>query len=314
MTVTVLLAALGLDAAIGDPGWLWRRAPHPVVLMGGLIQQLDERWNIEEDGPLRRRLMGVAAMLTVIAAASAVGLALSVASARLGAVGFVLEAVIVAILLAQRSLAEHVARVRDGLRSGIEEGRRAVSMIVGRDPERLDRTGVSRAAIESLAENYADGVVAPAVWYLLGGLPAMLVYKAINTADSMIGHRSDRHRDFGWAAARLDDAANWPAARLAALLIALARPARFRSAIRTCARDAAAHRSPNAGWPEAAMAGTLGLALGGPRSYGEGTLDEPIINASGRDQADDQDIEVALGVFRDACIALALLVAFVAAL
>lgn len=312
MSAVVLLAALGLDAAVGDPDWLWRRAPHPVVVVGRLIGTLDERWNRADDAFGRRRALGIAAILVVVVITGAAGSALAIAFERMGWLGFVLEVVVVAVLLAQRSLAEHVAAVRDGLHRSIERGRRAVSMIVGRDPERLDGAGVARAAIESLAENFADGVVAPALWYLIGGLPGVLVYKAVNTADSMIGHRSERHEAFGWAAARLDDAMNWPAARISAGLIAVARPSRAFAALRTAWRDAPVHRSPNAGWPEAAMAGTLGLALGGPRSYGDGVLEEPVINAAGRRAATAQNIAEALGVLRDACVALAVLVAAIA--
>ena len=184
--------------------------------------------------------------------------------------GFIVVAILASSLIAQRSLYEHVARVADALeRDGLDAGRRAVSQIVGRDPDALDEAGVARAAIESLAENFSDGVVAPVFWLAVGGLAGGAAYKAINTADSMIGHRTPRHEDFGFAAARLDDLVNLPASRLAALLIVLASGASARRTPgRAVWRDARKHRSPNAGWPEAAMAGALGLSLAGPRVYG----------------------------------------------
>jgi adenosylcobinamide-phosphate synthase len=219
-------------------------------------------------------------------------------------------------LLAQRSLDQHVAAVASGLEQhGIEGGRRAVAMIVGRDPDRLDEAGVSRAAIESLAENFSDGVVAPLVWLALAGLPGMLIYKAINTADSMIGHLSDRHRAFGWAAARFDDLINLPASRLAALWLVLAAAiipgASVRGAWRAVGRDARKHRSPNAGWPEAAMAGALDLRLAGPRVYhGEVVADGWM--GDGQAEANASDIRRALLLFRSACAIQALVVAALA--
>ena len=312
MTPIILLAALGLDALLGDPDWLWRRAPHPVVVVGRAIAWMDERWNRARDGAVRGKLAGFGAVMVLVLGSVWLGLALASAFERIGALGAGLEIALVAILLAQRSLAAHVGAVRDGLRSGLPAGRRAVSMIVGRDTSRLDESGVARGAIESLAENFADGVVAPAMWYLIGGLPGMLAYKAVNTADSMIGHRSERYRLFGWASARLDDVMNWPAARLAAMLLLAVRPRGVAVSWRSIRADAARHRSPNAGWPEAAMAAILGLALGGPRSYGDGTLNEPYINADGRRSATVYDIQRALAVFRDACLALAALVGVLA--
>jgi adenosylcobinamide-phosphate synthase len=219
-------------------------------------------------------------------------------------------------LLAQRSLDQHVAAVASGLeQDGIDGGRRAVAMIVGRDPDRLDEAGVSRAAIESLAENFSDGVVAPLFWLALAGLPGMLIYKAINTADSMIGHLSDRHRAFGWAAARLDDLINLPASRLAALWLVLAAAiipgGSVRGAWRAVWRDARKHRSPNAGWPEAAMAGALDLRLAGPRVYhGEVVADGWM--GDGRAEANASDIRRALLLFRSACAIQALVVAALA--
>jgi adenosylcobinamide-phosphate synthase len=207
-------------------------------------------------------------------------------------------------LLAQRSLHDHVAAVAEGLeREGLAGGRAAVSRIVGRNPERLDEAGVVRAAIESLAENFSDGVVAPAFWGALLGLPGMAAYKAANTADSMIGHRTPRHQAFGWAAARFDDVVNLPASRLSALFILAAAAATggdWRGAARAVRRDARHHRSPNAGWPEAAMAGALGLRLAGPRVYGETMVDDGWMG-DGRAAATVADLRRALALFRAAC-------------
>jgi adenosylcobinamide-phosphate synthase len=205
--------------------------------------------------------------------------------------GPVLEVIGAAILLAQKSLVEHVRAVAIGLRTSLDEGRRAVSMIVGRDTAALDEAAIARAAVESAAENLSDGVVAPAFWFLIGGLPGIIFYKIINTADSMIGHRTERHGEFGWAAARLDDVLNWVPARLTALLIAVV--SLDASALRTAATDGPRHRSVNAGWPEAAMARVLGLALSGPRSYGGEMTTDPVLNPEGRRAATAGDIEAA---------------------
>ena len=208
-------------------------------------------------------------------------------------------------LLAQRSLDAHVRAVADALeQEGIEAGRRAVSMIVGRDTAGLDEAGISRAAIESLAENFSDGVVAPLFWLLAAGLPGIFGYKAINTADSMIGHKSDRYLAFGWASARLDDLVNLPASRLSALWLVLAAVALSglspRGAITAVRRDASTHRSPNAGWPEAAMAGALGLRFAGPRVYDGAVIEDHWIG-DGRETASARDIRLALRQYRVAC-------------
>ena len=310
----VLLLALGLDALIGDPDWLWRRLPHPVVLFGRLIDGMDRRWNREGLARNQLRRRGLLAVVLLVTASLALGLALERAFAAMGAPGFLAEAILVAILVAQRSLAEHVGRVATGLRAGLGEGRRAVAMIVGRDPERLDRAGVARAAIESLAENAGDGVVAPVLAYALLGLPGVIALKAINTADSMIGHMTDRHREFGRAAALLDDAVMRLPARLTALLVMLAAPRRARRIGALARLDAPRHRSPNAGWPEAAFAAALGLALGGPRSYGGGVLSEPVLNAGGRGDAGEGDIRAAVALFARLCLVQAALVGLLALL
>ncbi|MCB9946408.1 MAG: cobalamin biosynthesis protein [Rhodospirillaceae bacterium] len=293
----VLAAAILIDALAGEPGWLWRRVPHPIVLLGRLVGLLDRGLNREGWGGARRRAAGIACLVCLLSASIAAGWLLGTV-AQLMPVGAVIEAVVVAILLAGRSLYDHVAAVAAGLRTGgLAGGRAAVARIVGRDPDSLDAGGVARAAIESCAENFSDGVIAPAFWYLVGGLPGIVAYKAVNTADSMIGHRSPRYRQFGWAAARFDDLVNLVPARLAGLLVALAaalRPgASGRGAVRAMLRDAGRHRSPNAGWPEAAMAGALGLALAGPRRYGGQVVDDHWMNAGGRQDAGAGDIQAA---------------------
>lgn len=255
-----------------------------------------------------RRLAGLFALLVLLGATLATALALVALSRLAGAFAVLPLALLASTLLAQRSLHEHVARVAEGLeQGGLVGGRRAVSMIVGRDPDSLDEAGVARAAIESLAENFSDGIVAPAFWLGVGGLPGGALYKAINTADSMIGHKSARHLAFGWAAARLDDLVNLPASRLTALLLtaaaALDRQADASAAWRAVRRDAARHRSPNAGWPEAAMAGALGLRLAGPRVYGAVRVEDGWMG-DGRAQATAADIRRALVLYRRACLLL----------
>jgi len=278
----LLICALLLDAALGEPRWLWDRAPHPAVLMGWLIDWCDRRFN---NGDLRR-----AHGLYVIVALGGLAMALGWIVASLP-LGWVFETVVAAILLAQKSLVDHVRAVADGLRQSLDAGRRDVRMLVGRDTADLDESAIARAAIESAAENLSDGVVAPAFWFLIGGLPGILLYKITNTADSMIGHRTERHEEFGWAAARLDDGLNWVPARLTAAFIALV--SGVPGAWQAARREGPLHRSVNAGWPEAAMARALDLALSGPRSYGGQMTDDPILNPTGRRAATSEDIETA---------------------
>jgi len=283
MTPAMLVAALLLDAAMGEPKWLWSRVPHPAVLMGRAIGWCDARFN---DGT---RARGVLVMTGLVTGAGLLGIAIAALP-----LGWLWSVLIAAMLLAQRSLVTHVRAVADGLRYGTGEGRRAVAMIVGRDSSGLDAPGVARAAIESAAENFSDGVIAPAFWFLIGGLPGILIYKLVNTADSMIGYRTPRHEAFGWAAARLDDVLNWVPARLTAGLIALA----FWSgrAVDVTHQDARLHRSPNAGWPEAAMAGVLDVALAGPRSYHGESREFPWVNAGGDRDIGVAEIEAAIAV------------------
>lgn len=302
-TLTILLFALLLDRIVGDPDWLWRHIPHPVVVFGKAIGWADKRFNDVRRADITREKYGFATIAALVMASAVMGWLLSALFAAAGAIGTVSEIVLVAVFLAQKSLAQHVAAVANGLRSdGLAGGRRAVAMIVGRDPNSLDNSGVCRAAIESLAENASDGVVAPAFWYAVFGLPGLLAYKMINTADSMIGHMTPRHRAFGRASAKLDDWANWLPARLTAGLIALVGllPGARRKTIDivdVVMQDAQLHRSPNAGWPESAMAATLDIALGGPRIYADDVADEPFMNDAGRKQLAGVDIDKAIGAF-----------------
>ncbi|MDX1432593.1 MAG: adenosylcobinamide-phosphate synthase CbiB [Gammaproteobacteria bacterium] len=307
----LLLPALVLDATVGDPDWLWRRLPHPVVLLGRLVDALDARLNVDSDAPAKRRAKGLLAALVIAATgALAGGLTHWIAVALPG--GWLIEFLAIAVLLAQRSLYEHVEAVADAIRDGgLDAARVAVARIVGRDPSSLDAPGIARAAIESLAEGLCDGVVAPLFWYVVAGLPGMLAYKAINTADSMIGNRTPRYRDFGRAVARVDDVVNWPASRLAALLLLVVSPLMSFAATRRVAvalrLDARRHRSPNAGWPEAAMAAVLDVALAGPRRYAGERVEDAWMNPSGRRDANEEDIRLALTVYAAACALLFLL-------
>ncbi|HEV7305731.1 adenosylcobinamide-phosphate synthase CbiB [Ensifer sp.] len=314
----ILVLALVIDRFVGDPDWLWARVPHPVVFFGKAIGLLDARLNREDLGDGARKVRGTVTILLLLGLSVCLGLLLHRLLAALGPVGFLLEALLVAVFLAQKSLADHVRRVAEGLaQGGLEGGRRTVSMIVGRDPKTLDEPAVCRAAIESLAENFSDGAVAPVFWYAIAGLPGLLAYKMLNTADSMIGHKSPKYLYFGWASARLDDLANWPAARLSIFLIAAGalvyRGARAaKDALTVALSDHGLHRSPNSGWPEAAMAGALDLQLAGPRIYGGVKVSEPMINGAGRAVATAEDIRAGIAVFDGACTAMTLAVLAIA--
>ncbi|WP_448658779.1 adenosylcobinamide-phosphate synthase CbiB [Sphingomonas sp. CJ99] len=298
----VLIALVG-EAALGYPAGVFAAIGHPVTWMGAGIAALDRRWN--RGTPAVRRAAGVAAMLSVAAVAAGAGWGIeAVSGSGWGVAALIL---IATTGLAQRSLDDHVRAVARPLRAGDLVGARAaVARIVGRDTAGLDEGGVALAATESLAESFCDGVVAPAFWFLVAGLPGLFVCKAINTADSMIGHRDDRYRWFGWAAARMDDGANWVPARLAGLLIAVAGG----GGARVMWRDARRHASPNGGWPEAAMAGALGRRLGGPVSYDGASAsrawlgDGPLPDAG--------DLARALWIYRRACLLLWLIVGAVA--
>lgn len=279
-TAGILILALLLDAALGEPRWLWSRLPHPAVLMGNLIARADATFN----KGAARRIKGALVMLAL----SILALLLGMILAKLG---WAVELLVAAILIAQKSLVQHVSAVALGLRRSTQSGREAVAMIVGRDTTHMDEAAIARSAIESGAENFSDGIIAPAFWFLLGGLPMLLLYKVTNTADSMIGYRTPKHEAFGWAAARFDDLLNLIPARLSAVLIAL--PYGYLSQMADIRNEARKHRSPNAGWPEAAMARVLGIALSGPRSY-EGQLrDFPFVNEAGRKMIGAAEIDAA---------------------
>lgn len=299
MTLLMTLLAVGLERMLGYPDALWRAIGHPVSWIGRMIAALELRLNF---GPPRmRRRRGRGALAILLAVVLAVSLMLSAGAVVLGALGVVLLALLASSLIAQRSLAAHVLAVAEALEQSEAQGRAAVAMIVGRDVAALDEAGIARAAIESLAENFSDGVVAPIFWMALGGVPAAAAYKAINTADSMIGHRNERYVDFGRAAARLDDWVNWPAAKLSALLLAAAAllmpGASARAAWTAMRADARCHASPNAGWPEAAMAGALGISLAGPRSYQGVMVDHPALNPAGRRALGAGDIRLAIMLY-----------------
>lgn len=315
MQAPLALLALAVEAGVGYPDALFARIGHPVAWIGALIAPLDRRLNLEADAPARRRRKGALALALLLAAILTAGASIEAAALALP-FGVVPLAVLSSSLLAQRSLYAHVDAVAEALGVSLEEGRRAVAKIVGRNVTQLDEAGVARAAIESLAENFSDGVVAPALWLAAFGLPGALAYKAVNTADSMIGHRTPRFEAFGWASARLDDLLNFPAARLSAGLIVFAAAmlpaASAAGATAAALRDARKHASPNAGWPEAAMAGALGLTLGGPRAYGE-TRVEGACLGDGRRDAGPADIRTALALYRLACGGLWLAAAIAAA-
>jgi len=300
-----LFLAVVIDAILGDPARIYRHMPHPVVWIGKVIGKADDLFNRDGDQPVRRRRAGLVVITILTLGALLLGCILQNLLLALP-LGPLWLALAMSSLIAQNSLYRHVAAVANGLEiSGAEGGRIAVAKIVGRDPEALDRAGISRAAIESLAENFSDGIVAPIFWAALLGLPGLLAYKVINTADSMIGHRSERHLHFGWASARLDDLVNLIPARLTGLLLIIAAAIlpemKAPQAWSAMWRDARHHRSPNAGWPEAAMAGALGVALAGPRRYhGELVMDH-WMGQGGTPYASARDIRRALQLYVLAC-------------
>ncbi len=305
-TLKLAAFAVAVEACLSYPQGLFRAIGHPVTWTGRLIALADGRLNGHDRSFATRRALGFAALLLLLllAGGGAYLFSFGLAAFELRQpASLVLSALIASSFIAQRSLHAHVLAVADALAAGLAAGRAAAAKIVGRDVAKLDEAGIARAAIESLAENFSDAVVAPAFWLALGGLPGGACYKAINTADSMVGHRTQRHAAFGFAAAKLDDIANFCPARLSACLVVIAAcfapKASARAAWRTIRRDARGHPSPNAGWPEAAFAGALGLRLGGPRLYGEVRIEDAWIG-SGK-EASAKDIKHALVLYRFAC-------------
>jgi adenosylcobinamide-phosphate synthase len=307
----LLLAGIVVDAVLGEMPFVFSIVPHPVALAGRAVAYFDQKLNRPHRSERSRRERGIVTVILLVGGAAAVGAALHFLCSQ-SLVGAAIEAIAIGLLLAQRSLFEHVAAVSAALQwGGLPAGREAVRHIVGRDPASLDAHGVARAAIESLAENFSDGVVAPVFCYLLFGLPGLFAYKMANTLDSMIGHRSERYRAFGWAAARFDDVANLIPARLSGLLLVLAAlfsgDAAPGPALKTMLRDAGKHRSPNAGWPEAAMAGAIGVALAGPRQYAERRVNDPWLG-DGTPFAQPADIIRALRLYGYACLLMTALI------
>jgi adenosylcobinamide-phosphate synthase len=301
----LLVAGLAVDGVFGDMPAVFRRVQHPIVLAGRVISFFDRKLNRETRSEASRHYRGIITVIFLVGAAAALGLAIE-RLCRGHPFGAVVKVLLIAVLVAQRSLYEHVAAVAEALDAGgLAAGRSAVRHIVGRDPISLDAHGVARAAIESLAENFSDGVIAPAFWYLLLGLPGLFAYKMTNTLDSMIGHRSPQYRSFGWAAARFDDLLNLAPAPISGLLLVaaavFAKNGRPDRALVIMLRDGRKHHSPNAGWPESAMAGALGLALAGPRHYAEGLVADPWLG-DGTARAATSDIARALQLYRLACL------------
>ncbi len=321
MAAPLALLAMLVELAVGYPERLVQRIGHPVTWMGSLIRRLDNRLNDTAKEGAERRRAGIAALLVLLLVTFACAFLLESVLLLLP-FGLFFVAVAASTLLAQHSLYTHTAAIAEALETGsLEDARTAVSHVVGRDTSSLDAAGVARAAIESLAESFSDGVVSPVFWLALAGLPGGAVFKAINTADSMIGHRSSRYKDFGWGAAKLDDIVNLPGARLSAVLLvgaaALTKEASPSAAWTTIRRDAAKHASPNAGYPEAAMAGALGLALGVPRNYSGSKTDGPSLDpwlGTGRSAATAHDIRTALRLYAVADALLIALIAIVAAI
>ncbi|KAB7614739.1 cobalamin biosynthesis protein [Amylibacter sp. SFDW26] len=283
--IEILLLAIILDAIFGEPEWLWNRAPHPIAIVGDAIRWLDEKLNVE---PIRKA-KGIIAIAVLVILAGMLGWVLT-ALPDFG----IIEVIVVSILLAHKSLVQHVMNVGIALAQDLKQGRIEVAKIVGRTTNHMQPSDVSRAAIESAAENFSDGVIAPALWYLFLGLPGIIIYKVVNTADSMIGYKNEQYSDFGFAAAKLDDIMNWVPARVSAVLICLT--SKPRNSFDIVLDDAPLHRSPNAGWPEAAMAAALNIALAGPRYYDNQKMDYPYMNAEARHQLNPEDIRRSVSI------------------
>ena len=296
--------ALAVDRIFGEPEAIWSRIPHPIVVFGNAISFVEKRLNNTTKNGYERRRDGFLAISGLLILSGIVGILLHCFFHKFGIFGLLLEGVFASIFLAQHSLLAHVSDVETARKAcGIDAARVSVSKIVGRDPNLLDESGICRAAIESLAENASDGVVAPVFWFAVLGLPGLLMYKMLNTADSMIGHMNERYIDFGRASAKLDDAANYIPARLCGFLFVMAAlivsgVAAARRSLGVMMRDARLHRSPNAGWPESAMAGALDIVLGGPRAYPGYAVNEPVLNAAGRRMANGDDITASLNICR----------------
>jgi len=300
-TALILLLALLLDGAFGEPKWLWSRIPHPAVVMGRAVGWMDDQFNT---GDAKTR-NGTLSLIALCAGAGILGLLVS----SLPDFG-ITQTLLTAFLLAQKSLTQHVTAVANALRLSVGDGRLAVAQIVGRDTRDMNESAIARGAIESAAENLSDGVIAPAFWFLLLGLPGLLIYKITNTADSMIGYMTPRHREFGWAAAKFDDLVNWIPARITAFLIALTHGTLSKRHL--ILRDAPLHRSPNAGWPESAMAVALDVALAGPRSYDNEMRDFPFVHEEGRHTLTANDVDsAAAALWRTWCVVV-FVTAFVA--
>ena len=294
----LLVAALIVEACVGYPHALYRAIRHPVVWIGIALDVLERRWNRPEFGDSTRRILGVVTVVLVAGGAAGVGYLVQTLAADVS-FGWVLIVSIASTGLAQHSLYTHVRAVLQPLAGGdLIAARREVSQIVGRDTASLNESGVAGAALESLAESFNDGIVAPAFWLFVGGLPGLLAYKALNTADSLIGHREPRWRMFGWAAARADDVANLIPARIAGALLAIAGG----GGLLVMWRDAPKHASPNAGWPEAAMAGALRVRLGGPTAYDGVMHERPVFGAGSSPTVDD--LKRGLRIYVVACALL----------
>jgi len=298
-----LLLALLIDRSIGDPDWIWRKVPHPVAIFGAGIGWFETRFNRKSLSSRRRKWYGLSALLILLLATFIIGFFIHMLLLQLGLAGIIIEALVASILLAQKSLVDHVGKVEKAFKQGsLVEARGAVSLIVGRETKNLDESAVCRAAIESLAENSSDGVVAPVFWYLILGLPGLFCYKLVNTADSMIGYKNECFRNFGWASARLDDVVNFIPARLTAFIVILTcrlfinRNA-AEKALEVVKKDARHHHSPNAGFPECAFAGALDVKLLGPRIYSGKAVDEPFQHERGK-MAGPADIYCAIRLFK----------------
>jgi adenosylcobinamide-phosphate synthase len=312
--LVLLLLALIIEAYIGEARFVFKAVRHPVRIIGDLIGFFDAKLNREDRAEVDRTFRGAFVVVIIVGLAFSIGWGVAWLSLN-HPLGWIIEFAGLVSLLSARGLYDHVSAVAKGLRNSVEDGRRAVAHIVGRDPDNLDGPGVARAAIESLAENFGDGVIAPVFWYVLFGFPGLLVYKAVNTMDSMIGYRSPRYRAFGMTAARLDDVLNLIPARLAGLFIVFASAfvptGKPMQALKVMLRDSRFHRSLNAGWPEGAMAGALGLSLAGPRHYANQTVNDPWIG-DGKTDVRPKDISRALYLYFVACLINAMWVAAIA--